>query len=193
MWGTQLRGAIAFGVVCLTIGIIWVRLSDDAEVTRTQSEVAAAAATTTSTTTTSTTTTTTSPQQALDLVCARVDAYMIDVYVSGDENKIPELALALWTDLKPMVDSSVAGEISAVIEYYQSYLEVAQPFDFDPTTIIRDGDSERFERLMTLPASGLDASAGFVGLGCGIELPPKPSMTQAEFDKIDAKVNPKKR
>ena len=76
-------------------------------------------------------------------------------------------------------------EIGAVVDYYASYLETAEPFEFDTVTIILEGDKEKFQQLVTRPAPGLEASRNMVAFLCQIEVPNQPSISPRSFDDLE--------
>lgn len=147
-----------------------------------------ATSTTTSTTVAAATTTTTTPQQAIDATCDRAAEFVAEAGLipsgSGPE-PLARLALSFWSDLELIAIEEAKTEIGAVIDYYRSYIGTAAPFDFDTATIILEGDKEKFEQLVTRPATGLQASRDMVTQLCGIDVPNQPSISSRRFDDLE--------
>lgn len=190
MGGVEIRGLLAFGAVVLAIALLWVRIDSH--------EIPKAVGFGTTTTTTSiaiaSTTSTTTPEQAIETVCDAADALQADIAALEKDEQTGEdvdvgaairLTASFWTDVLPDLPSEVRTEAVAVVDYYQGYLEVAEPFDHDPVQIIVEGDKERYEQLLTRPVPGLDTSREFVASTCGVEVPDKPSMSAGRFSDLE--------
>lgn len=180
---TELRGFLAFCLVAAAIAVAWVQIDGhgDDDVTET------AATTTTTTTTTLSTTTTTTPEQALEALCQRTDDLMLEIFLSGggDEATTSRLLLEYWTDVLTLVTPDVRVEVRAVVDHYGDYLAVGEPFEFETSKIILEGDKERWEQLITRPASGLEESRALVLFICGVELPEQFRMSSSRFDSLE--------
>ncbi|MEM9201964.1 MAG: hypothetical protein AAGC53_09905 [Actinomycetota bacterium] len=181
----ELRGLVAFGAIVLVIVGAWRWIED-----RPVSDPIAAAATTTTTTTTTTVrvTTTTTPEMAAAATCERTATFLAEaelIPADAGPGPLARLALSYWSDLELIAIEDSKVEIAAVVAYYQSYLDTAEPFQFDPVQIILEGDKEKFEQLVTRPASGLEASANMVTFFCGVELPGQPSISARSFDDLE--------
>ena len=84
-----------------------------------------------------------------------------------------------------MAPEEARVELGAVVTYYQSYLDTAEPFEFDTVLIILEGDKEKFEQLVTRPAPGLQASRDLIATLCQIEVPNQPSISARSFDDLE--------
>ena len=71
------------------------------------------------------------------------------------------------------------------MNYYESYIETAEPFEFSITKVILRGDKERLQQLITRPAPGLESSRGLIGFGCGLEVADQPRMSVTRFDELE--------
>ena len=150
---------------------------------------------TTVTTTTTTSTTTTVPQSTTTLVedavaatCTRSAEFVAEAELIPDNSgpgPLARLALSFWSDLELVAAASTTAEIGAVVDYYQSYLDTAEPFAFDTVDIILEGDKERFQQLVTRPAPGLEASRSMVLFLCQIEVPNQPYISPGSFDALE--------
>ena len=98
------------------------------------------------------------------------------------------MATEFWASVLPDLPADVRTETVAVVEYYQSYMEVAEPFDHDPVRIIIEGDKERYEQLLTRPAPGLENSRSFLLFTCGVDVPDKPSMSAGGFAALEERL-----
>lgn len=183
----ELRGFLFFAAVVAAIAVIWVRLDDESEAEKADVEVAT---TTTSSTTTLPPTTTTDPAIALRSVCDQALAFAgsVEQLTEDDDETEIRLAAQFWNSALPDLPSDVQIEAVAVLEYYNSLLDVAEPFDFDPVRIIVEGDKERYEQLLTRPAPGLDTARGFIVFTCSIEVPDKPWMSEKEFKNLEERL-----
>ncbi|MFQ5556347.1 MAG: hypothetical protein ACE5GB_02390 [Acidimicrobiales bacterium] len=181
---TELRGFLAFAAVVALIGLLWTRL--DREPADTATATTTLAATTTTTRTPSSTTTT--PEQAVAASCGLAEGFAAEMaLLAPDEGPGPvaRLAAELWTELLDLLPADIRTEVVAVVDYYEAYLEVAEPFDHDPVRIILEGDKERYEQLVTRPAPGLDNARGFLLFECGVEVPDQPSMSASAFVNLE--------
>ena len=181
----ELRGVVAIGAIVIAIVAAWQWIE-----ARPIDETAATTATTTTTTTTTTlrVTTTTSAADAAERTCARTDQFLAEAaLIPSDAGPGPlaQLALSYWSDLEVIAVAEAKIEITAVVGYYQSYLDTASPFGFDTVEIILEGDKEKFEQLVTRPAPGLEASEAMVAFFCGVELPGQPSISARSFDDLE--------
>ena len=181
----ELRGVVAFAAIIVVIVATWRwiedRPVDDATATVTTT-------TTSSTTTTMRATTTTSPEQAAIRTCERTDTFLAEaelIPTDANDGPLARLALSYWSDLEQIAVEDAKIEITAVVGYYQSYLDTAEPFEFDAAQIILNGDKEKFEQLVTRPAPGLEASEAMVAFFCGVELPGQPSISARSFDDLE--------
>ena len=182
---SDLRGLIAFVAIVIVIAATW-RWIEDRPID--QPTVSAATTTTTTSTTTVAVTTTTTPDEAVAATCARSSLFIAEAaLIPSDATPGPlaQLALAYWSDLEQVAIEGAKVEIGAVVGYYQSYLDTAGPFEFDPVQIILEGDKEKFEQLVTRPAPGLAASEAMVAFLCGIELPGQPSISAGRFKDLE--------
>ncbi len=185
IWG-RLRGLVAFAAVVGAIVYAWTTIEN-----RAADDVSAATTTTTSSTTTTSlapVTTTTTPQQAIVAMCERSEVFV------AESNLIPEdsgpgplanLALDFWSDIADVATPDVATEVVAIIDYYESYLETAEPFEFDTVKILLEGDKEKFEQLVTRPAPGLEAIRGMITLLCEVEVPDQPRISARGLDDLE--------
>lgn len=182
----EIRGFLAFAGVVAVIAYVWVQLDDEPD---TKAIVVATSSTTSSTTAPPTTSIT--PEQALGLVCDRAARFQAEVAAipadSGD-GPVARLAADFWAAVLPDLPVDVRTETVAVVEFYESYLAVAEPFDHDPARIIVEGDKERYEQLLTRPAPGLENSRGFLLFECGAEVPDKPSMSAGSFRRLEERL-----
>jgi hypothetical protein len=193
--GVEIRGLLAFGAVVVAIALLWVRIdSHDA------AKAVGLGATTTTISIATSSTSTTTPDQAIEMVCDAADSLMAGLAaleaqqpteeeeeeeVEADVGAAIRLTARFWTDVLPALPSEVRTEAAAVVDYYEGYLDVAEPFDHDPARIIAEGDKERYEQLLTRPVPGLDTSRGFVTSVCGVEVPDKPSMSEESFADLE--------
>ncbi len=182
MRGAEIRGFVAFAAVIVVIIIAWTQIENRES----------ASETTTTTTTTTTTeapvvTTTTTAEQARAAICERTDQLLLSIFLQGggNEHTTTRLTLDYWTDMLDLVGPDVRIELIAVVDYYEDYLATGGPFDFDTETIIADGDKERWEQLITRPASGLADARDLVGFLCGIEVPEQRRMDDDDFEDLE--------
>ncbi|MEM9464401.1 MAG: hypothetical protein AAGA90_03465 [Actinomycetota bacterium] len=180
----ELRGIVAVGVIVFVIVSTWRWIEE-----RPIDDTATAATTTTTTTTTTVrATTTTTPEQAAQLTCQRTEQFLAEaalIPTDAGPGPLARLALSYWSDLEVFAIEESKIEIVAVVAYYQSYLDTAEPFGFDTVQIILEGDKEKFEQLVTRPAPGLEASEAMVAFLCGAELPDQPSISARSFDDLE--------
>ena len=182
---SDLRGLIAFVAIVIVIAATW-RWIEDRPID--QPTVSAATTTTTTSTTTVSVTTTTTPEEAVAATCARSSLFIAEAaLIPSDATPGPlaQLALAYWSDLEQVAIEGAKVEIGAVVGYYQSYLDTAEPFAFDTIDIILEGDKERFQQLVTRPAPGLEASRSMVTFLCQIEVPDQPYISPGSFDGLE--------
>ena len=187
MGGAEIRGFLVFAAVVAAIAYLWVQLDDESD-TKT---LEAAAETTTTTTTVVASTTTTTPEQALEVVCEEAHEFAEEAAAIPEEEgvgPIARLAAGFWSTVLPDLPVEVRTETVAVVDYYESYLEVAEPFDHDPVRIIIEGDKERYEQLMTRSAPGLENARGFLLFVCEAEVPDKPSMSAGGFRRLEERL-----
>ena len=182
---TELRGVVAIGAIVLAIVGAWQWIED-----RPIDETAATAATTTTSTTTTTVrvTTTTTPAEAAERTCERTDQFLAEaalIPTDAGPGPLARLALSYWSDLEVIAVADARIEITAVVGYYQSYLDTAEPFAFDTVDIILEGDKEKFQQLVTRPAPGLEASRNMVLFLCQIEVPNQPSISPRSFEDLE--------
>lgn len=180
----DLRGLLAFGAIVFAIAWTWHWIEDRP-----------IESTTTVTTTTTTSTTTTVPQSTTTLVedavaatCRRSAEFVAEAELIPDNSgpgPLARLALSFWSDLELVAAASTTAEIGAAVDYYQSYLDTAEPFAFDTVDIILEGDKERFQQLVTRPAPGLEASRSMVLFLCQIEVPNQPYISPGSFDALE--------
>ena len=178
----DLRALAAIGATVIAIIVIWHRIEarpvDDAAVI----------ATTTTTTAALPTTTTTSPAQAVERTCERTDQFLAEAALipsGAGPGPLARLALSYWSAVEMVAVAEAKIEITAVVTYYQSYLETAAPFGFNTAQIIVEGDKEKFEQLVTRPAPGLEASEAMVAFACGKDLPGQPSISAESFEELE--------
>lgn len=181
----ELRGIVAFAAIIIVIVATW-RWIEDRPVDNISTT--GTTTTTTSTTTTIQATTTTSPEQAAIRTCERTTSFLAEaelIPTDANDGPLARLALSYWSDLEQIALEESRVEITAVVGYYQSYLDTAEPFGFEAARIILEGDKEKFEQLVTRPAPGLEASEAMVAFLCGVELPGQPSISARSFDDLE--------
>ncbi len=188
LWA-KIRGLLVFTLAVGTIAYTWQWI--EARPVKTTPTVI-----TTSTTTTAppvTVTTTTTPEQAVAATCARTEAFLAEVDLLAEATNpgpLARLALSYWSDLSAVAIETAVIEIDAVVRYYQSYIDIAEPHDFNTSSVILEGDKEKFEQLLTRPAQGLEASRGMVSFLCGVEVPDKPWMGRKTFANLEERLFP---
>jgi len=185
--GVEIRGLLAFAAVVAVIAYLWVRLDDESD-TKT---LEVTTETSTTTTTIAASTTTTSPDQALAVVCDQARVFEEEAAAIPEDagaGPVARLATDFWTSVLPDLPVEVRTETVAVVDYYNSYLEVAEPFDHDPVRIIIEGDKERYEQLLTRPAPGLENARGFLLFVCEAEVPDKPTMSAGGFRRLEERL-----
>ncbi|MEM7141254.1 MAG: hypothetical protein AAF548_09500 [Actinomycetota bacterium] len=182
MWWTELRGALAVALVIGGIAFAWTRIES-----RPVKDIDLTATTTTTTTTTLPPTTTLDLDARNAAICdlARDLEAQVATLPDPGPGPVARLALEFWREVEPLSDPGVAAEVSAVVTYYEDYLETAAPFDFDTSKIIVEGDKEKLQQLLTRPAPGLDESRTLVAFFCGVSVPDKPSMSATAFDDLE--------
>ncbi len=183
-WGA-LRGFMAFALVAAAIAVSWHKIE-----ARPVDSTADAAATSTTTTTTTTTpvTTTTDPAIAVAATCERTATFVAEaslIPAGSNPGPLARLALSYWSDLAEVAVAESVIEIEAVVTYYQSYLDTAEPFNFDTVKIILEGDKEKFQQLVTRPAAGLESSRNMVEFLCDVVVPNQPSISARGFDDLE--------
>lgn len=181
---TELRGVLAFLAIIAAIVLSWRAIES-----RPIDDTATVTTTTSSTTTTTVAvTTTTTPAQAVAATCARSAEFVVEAALIPDDagpGPLARLALSFWSDLETIAPLDARIELGAVVTYYQSYLDTAEPFDFDTVRIILEGDKEKFEQLVTRPAPGLQASRDLLVNLCSTEVPGQPSISARSFDDLE--------
>ncbi|MEO0493312.1 MAG: hypothetical protein AAF081_07840 [Actinomycetota bacterium] len=180
----DLRGILAFGAIVFAIVWMWQWIEDRPI----ESATTVTTTTTSSTTTTSPPTTTTRVEDAINATCSRSAEFVAEAELIPDDagpGPLARLALSYWSDLEVVAIESATIEIGAVIDYYQSYLDTAEPFGFDTVQIILEGDKERFQQLVTRPAPGLEASRTMVQFLCQIDVPDQPFISPRSFDDLE--------
>jgi hypothetical protein len=187
VWWTELRGLVAVALVAGGIAFAWTRIEsrpiDDVETTSTS--------TTTTTTTIVATSTTPSREDVNLLICGGARDLISDVALldpAAGPGPVARLALEFWQHVESLSDRQVRAEVTAVVNYYEDYLETAQPFDFDTARIIVEGDKEKLQQLITRPAPGLEGSRALIGFACGVEVPDQPSMGSKAFEDLEDRV-----
>lgn len=183
MWWTELRGLIAVGLAVAAIAFAWTRIE-----ARSVDPPQASATTTTSTTTTALPPSTTlSSDDANAQLCERARTFAAEVaftdVTSGDGALAPG-ALAFWTEIELLTSDGARAEVAAVVNYYTDYIEAAEPFGYDYSRVIVEGDKEKLEQLLTRPAPGLESARALIGF-CGVEVPDQPSMSEKEFEDLE--------
>lgn len=181
MWWTETRGLIAVALVVAAIAFAWTRIENPG----TAVDVAA---TTTTTTTTLPPTTTTSAEQAALEICERAQTFVdatADLADDAGPGPVAHFALDFWSDVLALAAPQIRTEVVAVVNYYESYIETAEPFEFSTTKVILGGDKERLQQLITRPAPGLVASRALIGFGCGLEVADQPRMSAKAFDELE--------
>ena len=176
------RGIVAVAAIVAAIVLSW-RAIEARPIASTVAEP-----TSTTTTTTVAPTTTTTPVAALADTCDRAAEFVAEaslVPTDADPGPLARLALSFWSDLEPIAPDELRQELTAVINYYEAYLETGGPFAFDPVEIILEGDKERFEQLVTRPAPGLQTARDTVAVLCGIEVPDQPSISARSFEDLE--------
>lgn len=180
----DLRGLLAFGAIVFAIAGAW-RWIEGRPI---DSITTVTTITTTSTTTTVPQSTTTLLEDAVEATCRRSAEFVAEAKLIPDDSgpgPLARLALSYWSDLEVVAVESATVEIGAVVDYYQSYLDTAEPFAFDTADIILEGDKERFQQLVTRPAPGLEASRSMVTFLCQIEVPDQPYISPRSFDALE--------
>jgi hypothetical protein len=183
----EIRGFLAFAAAVAAIAYLWVQLDDAPNA---KAVVVHSSSTTTTLNAVSTTSTTT-PEQAIGVVCDRAaefEAAFATIDEDDGDGPVARLAAEFWATVLPDLPVEVRTETVAVVDYYESYLEVAEPFDHDPVRIIIEGDKERYEQLITRPAPGLETSRGFLLFVCGVEVPDKPWMSVGGFRDLEERL-----
>lgn len=183
MWWTELRGALVVALVAGTIALAWITIEN-----RPIDEPTAPASTTTTTSSTLPPTTTVDQDARNARICDQAHLFVDAVaLLPGDAGPGPvaELAVEFWREVERLADGGVRAEVSAVVNYYEDYLETAAPFDFDVARIIVEGDKEKIQQLLTRPAPGLDDSRRLIGFGCGVEVPDQPTMRASDFEDLE--------
>ena len=181
---TDLRGLLAFGAIVFAIAGAWQWI----EGRPIESITLITTTTTTSTTTTVPQSTTTLLEDAVEATCRRSAEFVAEAKLIPDDSgpgPLARLALSYWSDLEVVAVESATVEIGAVVDYYQSYLDTAEPFAFVTADIILEGDKERFQQLVTRPAPGLEASRSVVTFLCQIEVPDQPYISPRSFDALE--------
>jgi hypothetical protein len=188
--GAEIRGFVAFAAVIVAIIVAWTQIEN-----RESTSTTATSTTTTTTTIAPVVTTTPTPEQARQAICDRSDQLLLNIFLQGggNEQTTTRLTIDYWTDMLDLVGPDVRVEVIAVVDYYEDYLATGGPFDFDTETIIADGDKERWEQLITRPASGLADARDLVGFLCGVELPDQARMDDDDFEDIEDAVLKAKR
>lgn len=184
MWGAEIRGLIAVGLVMAAIVFAWTRIENR----ETAIDPSATTTTTTTTTTTLPPTTTLSPQEAATAICDRSQAFVDEVAALADDTgpgPVAHLALDYWSDVLDLAAAEIRTEVVAVVNYYERYLQTAEPFDFNTTKVILEGDKEGLQQLLTRPAPGLETSRALVAFGCGIDVPDQPRMSARSFEDLE--------
>jgi hypothetical protein len=187
VWWTELRGLLAVGLVAGGIAFAWTQIE-----ARTVDDVATVTTTTTtSTTTTVVTTTTQSVDERNAVICERARSFADEaelVEPGAGPGPVARLALDFWTEIERLTDGGVRAEVSAVVTYYEDYLRIAEPFDFDTAQIIvngvLNGNKEKLQQLITRPAPGLADSRALISL-CGVTVPDQPTMRLSDFDELE--------
>lgn len=188
MPGVELRGFLVFAAVVVAIAYLWVRLDDE---TVTKATETTATTTSSSTTTTVVASPTVPPDQDLTGVCEQAQEFASAAAAVPEDDGIgpvARLAADFWASVLPDLPDEVRVETAAVVDYYESYLEVAEPFDHDPVRIIIEGDKERYEQLLTRPTPGLENARGFLLFVCDAEVPDKPSMSAGAFSSLEERL-----
>lgn len=179
----ELRGILALALAIAAIAFAWSRIEN-----RTPDDTGAVVTSTTSTTTTTVATTTTFSQDANNLlICERARSFVDEVaeIPTGDgPGPVAVLALGFWKDVLDLADTGARAEIVAVVNYYESYIATAGPFDYDTTRIILEGDKERLQQLITRPAPGFAGSRALIGF-CGVDVPDQPRMNAQAFEDLE--------
>lgn len=184
MWWTELRGLLAVVLVAGGIALAWNAIEN-----RPVKDLDLASTTTTTTTTTTQPPTTTIDQDARNIeICEHartLETNLALVAADGGPGPVAELVLDFWRQIEGLAGSSARAEISAVVTYYEDYLETAAPFGFDTAKIIVEGDKEKLQQLLTRPAPGLAESRALIGFGCGVDVPDQPSMRASTFEDLE--------
>ncbi len=186
MWWTELRGLIAVALVAGGIAYAWTEIEGRATV---DEEVATVTTTTTTTTTAPPTTTLDNDARNL-LICERARSFAEEAELvdpAAGPGPVARLALDFWREVNELASREVQAEMSAVVTYYEDYLETAAPFDFDPARIILEGDKEKLQQLLTRPAPGLAPSRALISF-CGVTVPDQPSMRADDFDRLERRL-----
>ncbi|MDW3217587.1 MAG: hypothetical protein R8F63_03150 [Acidimicrobiales bacterium] len=184
MWWTELRGLLAVVLVAIGIASAWSWIEN-----RPVEELDLTSTTTTTTTTTTVPPATTIDQDARNFeICAQARVFVDEVALLPSDagpGPVAELALIFWQQAEALSTGAARAEMSAVVTYYEDYLETAAPFDFNTSRIIVEGDKEKLQQLLTRPAPGLEQSRQVIGFGCGIDVPDQPSMRASDFEDLE--------
>jgi hypothetical protein len=186
VWWTELRGLIAVALVAGGIAFAWTEI----EGRTVADDVVGTVTTTTTTTTTIAPTTTLDNDERNLLICERARSFSEEAELvdpAAGPGPVARLALDFWRDVNGLASREVRAEMSAVVTYYEDYLETAAPFDFDTARIILEGDKEKLQQLLTRPAPGLAPSRALISF-CGITVPDQPSMRADDFDKLERRL-----
>ena len=180
----EYRGVVAFAAIVFVIAWAWQTIEERPI----ESTVTEATTTTTSTTTTMPITTTTAVETAIAATCTRSAEFVAEADLipeGAGPGPLARLAFSYWSDMELLAIEDAKVEIGAVVDYYASYLETAEPFEFDTVRIILEGDKEKFQQLVTRPAPGLEASRNMVAFLCQIEVPNQPSISPRSFEDLE--------
>jgi len=187
VWWTELRGLLAVALVAGGIAFAWTQI----EARAIDDPTTAATTTTTSTTTTVVTTTTRSVDEQNALICERARSFVDEAELVGPDagpGPVARLALEFWREVESLTEGGVRAEVTAVVTYYEDYLRIAEPFDFDTAQIIINGvvngNKEKLQQLITRPAPGLADSRSLISL-CGVTVPDQPFMRLSDFDDLE--------
>lgn len=187
MGGAEIRGFLAFAAVVAAIAYAWVQLDREP----TTKALASAPVTSTTLPALAAPTTTKPPEVAAGIVCDVARTFVSDVAAVPDDagpGPVAELAAEFWATILPDLPDEIRTEAVAVSEYYNAFVSVAQPFEYDPVRVIIEGDKERYEQLLTRPAPGLESAGGYLLFECGVEHPPKPSMSASGFRDLEERL-----
>ena len=170
--------------VAATIAVAWTRI----EARPVGDPTTEPTTTTTTTTTTVVTTTTLSRDDANQLICDLAGGFADKaalVPADAGPGPVARLALDFWRKVETLTAGGARAEVTAVVNYYEDYLETAAPFDFNTARIIVGGDKEKLQQLITRPAAGLEASRSLIGWGCRVVVPDQPTMRATAFEELE--------
>ncbi|MDH3705289.1 MAG: hypothetical protein OES57_04445 [Acidimicrobiia bacterium] len=181
---SELRGAIALVGVGALIALLFVALLD-----RTGTNLARDTyypATTTTTTTTTTIDPRDDPRPVLTL-CEAAETFVTSAESEAFfwPGKVPQLAETFYAAAFEVSIGDIAAEYAAALAYYEDYNDIAEPGNYDPFTLLRGPDADRFRQLAGREPPGVEATRANVAFLCGLDIPGPPIIPPDEFDELE--------